>query len=258
VPVESEHEQAARLHGLGRHFDELGELLMSAGEGPPDPDRVVRFAARAVTHSQHCGLTLVSGSRRPVTVAATGEPARRVDEIQYETGEGPCLEAVNGHDVTRVADLASDRQWPAFARRCVDETNVRSMFSLRLFLTSDDRAALSFYGERPRSFDDLDVAVGAMFAPFAALTVQSALRAREAEHLQTALQSSRKIGVAIGILMARQLVTHEEAFAQLVTASQHLNRKLRDIAAEVEETGAVPDVPERRHPRPGPRAGSGW
>jgi AmiR/NasT family two-component response regulator len=64
--------------------------------------------------------------------------------------------------------------------------------------------------------------------------------------------------VAIGILMARQLVTHEEAFAQLVTVSQHLNRKLRDIAAEVEETGAVPHVPERRHPRPGPRAGSGW
>jgi hypothetical protein len=71
------------------------------------------------------------------------------DSIQYATREGPCLEAVEGHDVARVADLAIDQQWPAFARRCVGETKVRSMFSLRLFLSSDARAALNFYAERP-------------------------------------------------------------------------------------------------------------
>ena len=254
MSVDNAGEQAVWLHDLGRHFDELSELLMSAEAGPPDPQRVVRFAARAVPHTQHCGLTLVTGSRRPVTVASTGAVSRRVDDIQYETGEGPCLEAIEGHDVTRVADLATDGQWPRFARRCVVETSVRSMFGLRLFLSSDDRAALNFYAERPGALQELDVAVGAMFAPFAALAVQSALRAREVDHLQTALESSRQIGVAIGILMARQLVTREEAFGQLVAASQHLNRKLRDLAVEVEQTGALPDVPERP-PRPRPADG---
>ncbi len=226
---------------------------MSAQTGPPDPDRVVRYAARAVPHSQHCGLTLVQGMQRPVTLSASSELARRVDAIQYETGEGPCLDAVDGHDVARVADLAVDQQWPVFGRRCVAETTIHSMFSLRLFLTTDARAALNFYAARPGAFDDLDVGVGAMFAPFAALTVQTSLREREIEHLQTALQSSRQIGVAIGILMARQLVTYDEAFAQLASASQHLNVKLRDIAAEVAETGELPDVPAgprrlRQHP----------
>lgn len=51
--------------------------------------------------------------------------------------------------------------------------------------------------------------------------------------------------MAVGILMARQQLTSEQAFGRLVTASQHLNRKLRDIAAEVTETGALPAVPGR-------------
>lgn len=48
--------------------------------------------------------------------------------------------------------------------------------------------------------------------------------------------------------MARQLVASDEAFDLLSRASQHLNRKLRDIAAEVEMTGALPDVYEPRRP----------
>jgi len=195
---------------------------------------------------------VVQGGQRPVTLSASSQLVLRVDSIQYETGQGPCLDAVEGHDVARVADLAVDGQWPVFGRRCVAETTIRSMFSLRLFLTAQFRAALNFYADRAGVFDDLDVGVGAMFAPFAALTVQSALREREIEHLQTALQSSRQIGVAIGILMARRLVTYEQAFAELATASQHLNVKLRDIAAEVAETGEPPELPagpRRRRPQ---------
>ena len=233
--------QTAPMLELGHHFDQLAELLMSAEAGPPDPARVVRFAARGVPHMQHCGLTVVRKAGRPVTVAATGEVSRQVDDIQYETSQGPCLEAVKGHDVARAADLATDVQWPEFARRCVAETNVRSMFSLRLFLPADDRAALNFYAERADVFDDMDVAIGAMFAPFAALAVQNEMRAAEIDNLHTALQASRRIGVAIGILMARYLVTYEQGFGMLAAASQHLNRKLRDIAAEVAETGELPD-----------------
>ena len=55
------------------------------------------------------------------------------------------------------------------------------------------------------------------------------------------MESNRQIGMAVGILMARKLWTSDQAFAQLQTASQHLNRKLADIAAEVTTTGALPD-----------------
>jgi GAF domain-containing protein len=255
--------QEAWLAQLGRRFEELGTLLASTRSGPVDPDRLVDFAARALPHLGQCGLTLVRTYGRPATVAATHPLVRQIDLIQCETGQGPCLGAAEGHDVRLVADLAADPQWPEFGRRCVAEAGVRSMVSVRLVLSGSERAALSFYAGPPDTFDESDVGVGVMFAPFAALATEHALQHEQIGNLRAALASSRQIGTAVGILMARHLVTSEQAFAQLVKASQHLNRKLRDIAAEVAVTGMLPELPVTRPgpvpgpvPRPGPPGGS--
>jgi AmiR/NasT family two-component response regulator len=82
-----------------------------------------------------------------------------------------------------------------------------------------------------------------VFAPFAGLAVQSAVNARKVDQLETALQSSRQIGTAVGILMARDLLTGDEAFARMSRAGHRLNRKLREIAEWVERTGALPGLP---------------
>jgi AmiR/NasT family two-component response regulator len=62
-----------------------------------------------------------------------------------------------------------------------------------------------------------------------------------------ALQSNRDIGAALGVLMARMLVTREQAFDLMRIASQRTNRKLRDIAADVLDTGtlALLEQPQR-------------
>ncbi|HEU5271136.1 MAG TPA: ANTAR domain-containing protein, partial [Jatrophihabitans sp.] len=64
-----------------------------------------------------------------------------------------------------------------------------------------------------------------------------------ADHLERALASSRQIGAAMGILMARLRFTEEQAFDALRTASQHSHRKLRDVAEEVLLTGELPKAP---------------
>lgn len=50
------------------------------------------------------------------------------------------------------------------------------------------------------------------------------------------------IGAAIGIVMAAHKTTEAEAFATLSRASQAANRKLRDIAADIVDTGDVSGV----------------
>jgi hypothetical protein len=245
---EPDGEGGATLANLGTHVEQLRALLASADGGPPDPDRIVRFAGRAVAGSDHCALTLARGGRPPATVASTGDVPRLVDALQYRLGEGPCLSAIGSHGVTRADDLATATQWPAFAPACVEATPVRSMFSVRLVLSGENRAAMNFYAERPHAFDDADTGTGAIFGPFAALALQCSLYESEVANLTQALGSSRQIGTAIGIIMTRELITSEEAFARLVGASQRLNRKLRDVAAEVAETGTLPA------PRPAPRA----
>jgi AmiR/NasT family two-component response regulator len=58
-------------------------------------------------------------------------------------------------------------------------------------------------------------------------------------NLEAALKSSRRIGMAIGILMARFRVHDDQAFGMLRTASQDQNRKLRDIAEDVILAGTL-------------------
>ncbi len=61
------------------------------------------------------------------------------------------------------------------------------------------------------------------------------------DNLEVALQASRTIGMAVGILMAQHKLTEGDAFALLVGASQHSGRKLRDISRDVVDTGDLTD-----------------
>jgi AmiR/NasT family two-component response regulator len=62
----------------------------------------------------------------------------------------------------------------------------------------------------------------------------------QAAHLRRALDHSRDIGAAIGVLMAMKKVTRDEAFGLLRRASQDQNRKLYELALEVLSTGELP------------------
>jgi DNA-binding response OmpR family regulator/two-component sensor histidine kinase len=71
---------------------------------------------------------------------------------------------------------------------------------------------------------------------------ESAIDAAQGRERQVrgALDSNRVIGTAVGIVMASYRLTGQQGFQLLVTASQNTNSKLRDIAARVVDTGALP------------------
>jgi hypothetical protein len=123
------------------------------------------------------------------------------------------------------------------------------MFGVRVFLGGTDRGALNFYAPQPGAFTDLDLGIGAVLSTMASLALQNAIERRKADNLEVALDSSRQIGMAIGILMSSRLLTADRAFDELRRVSQHMHRKIRDVAAEVMETGALPEV--RSEPGPG-------
>ena len=62
----------------------------------------------------------------------------------------------------------------------------------------------------------------------------------EAANLRRALEHSRDIGAAVGVLMALRKVTRDEAFDFLRRASQDQNRKLHEVALDVVSTGELP------------------
>lgn len=60
-------------------------------------------------------------------------------------------------------------------------------------------------------------------------------------NLKIALESSREIGAAIGILMNRCQVSYQQGFDILREASQRTHRKLREVAADLVYTGSLDD-----------------
>jgi GAF domain-containing protein len=222
--------------------DEFAELAREVSkDGTPDStlDAICRLAVDVVGAAEHAAVTLARGARF-TTVASSSEVPQRVDRLQYETQEGPCIDAIVEAETYLSRDLGVERRWPSFAPAVVARTGIRSMLSYRLFLREDALAALNFYASRPHVFGESDVSLGSIFASHAALAYQAARDHERVENLETALQSNRRIGMAIGILMAVRKVADTEAFALMRKLSQQTHRKLAEIAEDVIFTGDLP------------------
>jgi signal transduction histidine kinase len=94
-------------------------------------ERTVHLAAEVIPGAQHASVTLL-GVAGPATPAATGRQAEELDRIQYEVGEGPCLDAARTGETVLISDLGSEMRWLDFRARVTDRTDVSSMFSVPL------------------------------------------------------------------------------------------------------------------------------
>jgi AmiR/NasT family two-component response regulator len=61
-------------------------------------------------------------------------------------------------------------------------------------------------------------------------------------NLEVALNSSRIIGMALGIVIERCKVSEADAFALLVRVSQQQHRKVREVANDLIFTGVIRDT----------------
>ncbi|MFI5845006.1 GAF and ANTAR domain-containing protein [Catenuloplanes sp. NPDC051500] len=205
-------------------------------------ERVVQAAISQVDGAEHAGITVLS-HKSVCTPVATGELVRLVDEQQYLIGEGPCLTAsLQREPIVQVDDLTTDPRWPRFAEVAVT-FGVRSMLSYQLYTDTDIIGALNIYATAADTFSDESVHTGQLLAAHAAVAAAATI---EKTNLLVALDSREIIGQAKGILMNRYKITAEQAFDLLIAASQTTNRKLRDVAVALTETGELTTAEPRR------------
>ena len=200
-------------------------------------------AALVVSALPACAFAaVVAPAAGRVTAIAGSDPhALRFERLQTEIGEGPSLDAVTtGHPVL-VADLAEEARWSEFVPRAL-AAGLRSVLSIPT--AHEGGAVLSLYADEPSALgpDALNIAepfvahVRLVLGTFQMHDQDTAI----VEQLRTGLESRTVIGQAQGILMERERLTPEAAFAILRTASQHMNVKLREVAARVVDTGEDP------------------
>jgi transcriptional regulator with GAF, ATPase, and Fis domain len=212
-------------------FGEVARVLATHEDVQATLERIVDLAVEHLDACEFAGISFVE-KRRITSPASSNAVPQRVDALQSETGEGPCIDAIKEHEVFETGDLQAEGRWPRFASRAYEETGVRSIVSLRLFVEEDTIGALNLYSTARDAFDESDVALGTVFAAHAAVAVQSAKRKHA---LEEKAENRDVIGRAKGILMARAEVGDDEAFEMLRHASQRMNVKLRDIAQRIAE-----------------------
>jgi hypothetical protein len=223
---------------------------LSADVAPENRDgmlqRLVTVAVERVPPAQWASVSMLRGGRF-TTPASTGEVATRADQLQYELGSVPCVDAAMDDSVLVTGDVAAEERWPEWSQRVVTEVGVRSVISQRLHLFDDSGvvAGLNLYSDEPAAFDDQSVGMGLVLATHASMMLSETIAKERATNLGRALESNREIGVAVGILMHQQRVTREQAFDLLRVASQNSTRKLDDVAAEVAATGVLSIQPRQ-------------
>jgi GAF domain-containing protein len=220
APVQELWRELSRVVLVDRTLDEvLGDITVLAAAGIPGADAA--------------SITLIRGDRA-FTAAHHGEMALAADELQYERGYGPCMDAGRGNVVLRVDDMRQESRWPDYVSRVLD-TGVRSSLSVPLPFQGASIGALNIYSTRPEAFagpESLDA--GLQVAEAIAVAVVNAdahAQVREqARNMRMAMDSRAVIEQAKGVLMAQRHVDADQAFDMLREASQRYNRKLRDIA----------------------------
>ncbi|WP_028281252.1 GAF and ANTAR domain-containing protein [Arthrobacter sp. H5] len=184
----------------------------------------------------HCGITLQRGAGDQLTVGSSSPEAKRMDEVQYQFDDGPCLHALRQHTEVQIPDVASENRWPDFMKH-IAGNNVGAMFCLPLRLEGTARAALNLYVRDPATMTvqlkDIARGYAAQASQALKLSVRTAGYATMVEDLNSVLQSRTEIDLAIGIIMAQNRCTQAEAFDVLRKASNGRNVKLRVLANEI-------------------------
>lgn len=215
-------------------------------EDPQDPQTTMETAVQlALSEVEGCdaaALSIVHRRRAIDTPAATHEMARAGDQLQYDTGEGPCLDAVWEERVVHSNDLARDARWPTWGPRVTEETDARSTLCFQLFTDQDRVGALNLYSRDRDGFSPTDRDEGLALAAHISIAVRAA---QQISSLVAGLDHRTTIGQAQGIVMERFDLDAAGAFALLARLSQDHNVKLREVADELVRSRNLPRSPSR-------------
>lgn len=206
------------------------------------PFAVVDAALRLVTSLAHATVdgadgVSVSLHRRGalVTVAASDDRIAQMDRDQYATGQGPCLSAAAEGRTIEVRSLDAESRWPDFvplARR----GGIASILSSPLASPAGPVGALNMYSKSEGAFGSHQRGLATLFAEQASGILAEAgdddLGDDLAQRLHDALLARSTIAQAQGILMAREGVSAEEAYADLRQSARSTERSVREEAED--------------------------
>jgi GAF domain-containing protein len=211
--------------------------LVSSGPPELETQRLCEVCAE-VTDMSGAGIMLISEDVPRGAVCTTNEVSELIEQLQFELGEGPCVDACKEDRPVLEPDLASPRvpRWFAFRQPAV-KAGVRAIFGFPLEVGAVRLGALNLYCDRPGPLSDdqhADALVMAGIVAQSLLAMQAnAPPGKLATELEAGADLHYVVHQASGMVAAQLDVNVAQALIRLRAHAFGHDRQLAEVAKDV-------------------------
>jgi GAF domain-containing protein len=169
-------------------------------------------------------------------VAASDDVVRRIEELQIEVGEGPCLYAYETGEQVIIPDLSRTELLRRFAPRAL-AAGMAAVYSFPMRFEDQRVGGLNLYGTDSGDFDNDARDAGQLLADAATIYLLSARTLEERNQLVVQLQEALDTRIVIeqakGKLSAQLGLPADEAFKRLRHYARSNRRRIHDVARAI-------------------------
>jgi hypothetical protein len=218
-----------------RRLELLVRLL--GGGATLETQRLCELCAE-VTGVTGAGIMLMSGDVARGSICSTDDASALIEQLQYELGEGPCVDAYAHDRPVSEPDLADPAalRWPAFTGPAV-AAGARAVFGFPVQVGAARLGALNLYRDEPGPLGDRQHADALLLADIVAqvlLLLQSHAPADAiAVELEAHADFQYVVHQASGMVAAQMDVHVSEALVRLRAHAFGAGRNLTDVARDV-------------------------
>jgi GAF domain-containing protein len=214
---------------------ELGELRFG-GVPVQDAMNQIVVTTHAIFDVDGAGLMLADDEQRLRSVAVSDERFSRLEDMQIEHDEGPCVAAYGDKHLVCVEDLREDDRWPRFTEAAL-AGGVRAVLASPIPYNQEAIGVVAVISEDRRPWPpEAELALLA-FTDLAALLIANMMRADQqsklAVQLQGALDSRAVVEQAKGVLIGTAGVSARDAYEQIRERARRERRKLSTVAGDI-------------------------
>jgi hypothetical protein len=223
---------------------DLGAVMQGPGTAIDSANRLCQ-ACVELLEVDAAAISVVFDGVTEATFGSSSELSRRIDELQYTFGEGPCLDAVRRGQPILVDHLgqSGDQRWPAFSAGALN-SGVEAVFAFPVKLATSTLGALDLFRTSIGPLSELSLSGAQWAAELAALPLLDLANEdadREGTHPGNTgwdqLSSWGRIEVyqATGMVMAQLEVGSAEALVRIRAYAFAHDRTASEVAWDITE-----------------------
>jgi GAF domain-containing protein len=231
-------------HALAGSLERLRDR--NAGAGLETSLQQVADACVELFDVDGSGLMLIDerGALRYVT--STDHRARLLEEVELDTGQGPCVDSFLTAEPVWCTDVRTDPRWPLLADRLAGN-GIAAVLGVPIHLLGVPVGTLDVYRGAPHRWTDSALDALVRFGEVVEAVITTAVHAERAGDLVArmsyALDHRNAVERATGYVMARERVGRPAAFERLRRSARAQNRGIGDVATALLDTGRMPGDP---------------